>query len=80
MKARFRVTIGPPDVGERVTLRLRTHAGPGEPSFTDVVGQLLEWGHTTLLVRKRDGSVVRVTHADLVAGRVIPPPPVRDPR
>jgi hypothetical protein len=80
MRARFRVTIGPTDVGQRVTVRLLTHAGAGEPAYTDVVGELLEWGETALRLRRRDGSVANVQRADLVAGRVVPAPSRRYPR
>lgn len=75
MKARLRVTIGAADVGKRVTVRLRTHAAAGEPAFTDVVGELLAWDDWSLKVRNREGSVADVALADLVAGRVVHPPP-----
>lgn len=77
MRSRLRVTISPADVGKRVTVRVRTHAPPSEPAFTDVVGELLAWEEGTLRIRRRDGSVTAVEAADLAAARVIPPPPMR---
>ncbi len=62
----------PADVGSRVSLRRVVPGG-----VSDVVGDLLSWSDGTLSVRRRDGSVVAVAEADLVAGKVVPDPPVR---
>ncbi|MFL6055782.1 MAG: hypothetical protein ACJ72W_23205 [Actinoallomurus sp.] len=43
--------------------------------YSDVVGELQDWADGRLTVRRRDGSVVTVAEADLVAGKVVPPPP-----
>ncbi len=63
-------------VGERVVVRYRLPAG----GATDVVGPLLEVGGTgagaVLRVRGRRGEVA-VRLADVVAGKVVPPPPSR---
>ena len=71
--ARLVVRVTPDDVGSRVSLRLRHDA----TTLTDVVGQLESWEGDELAVRRRDGQVVRVRAADLVAGKVVPEPPVR---
>ena len=68
----YRVAVTPADVGARVSLRRVVPDG-----VSDVVGDLLSWSAGTLSVRRRDGSVVAVAEADLVAGKVVPDPPVR---
>jgi hypothetical protein len=68
----YRVAVTPADVGSRVSLRRAVPGGVG-----DVVGDLLSWADGVLVVRRRDGASVSVAEADLVAGRVVPPPPVR---
>jgi hypothetical protein len=72
MRARYIVRITPADVGRRVTIRARTHAGPHEPSATDTVGILRSWADGLLRVERRDGTVVEIPEADLLAARVIP--------
>ena len=70
------MAVTPSDVGSRVTLRRAVPGGVG-----DVVGDLLSWSDGVLSVRRRDGSVVAVAEADLVAARVVPPaPPPRPAR
>ena len=66
----YRVAVTPADVGSRVTLRRSVPDG-----VSDVVGELLSWSSGMLSVRRRDGSVVTVPEADLVAARVVPAPP-----
>jgi hypothetical protein len=63
------VAVTPADVGSRVTLRRAVPDGVG-----DVVGELLSWSAGVLSVRRRDGSVVSVDEASLVAARVVPEP------
>jgi hypothetical protein len=63
------VAVTPADVGSRVTLRRAVPDGVG-----DVVGTLLSWSSGVLSVRRRDGSVVAVDEATLVAARVVPEP------
>jgi GNAT superfamily N-acetyltransferase len=62
------------DVGSRVVVRSRLGGrGPGGgPATTDVVGVLLEHDGAQLSVRRRDGSVVRLPVADVVAARTVP--------
>jgi hypothetical protein len=64
------VAVTPADVGSRVTLRRALPEGVG-----DVVGVLRSWADGTLTVERRDGSLVSVPEAALVAARVVPPPP-----
>jgi ribosomal protein S18 acetylase RimI-like enzyme len=45
--------------------------------LTDVVGELLEWTDGVLRIRRRDGSIAEVAEDRLVAGKAVPPPPVR---
>lgn len=63
------MAVTPADVGSRVTLRRAVPDGVG-----DVVGELLSWSGGVLSVRRRDGSVVTVDEASLVAARVVPEP------
>jgi hypothetical protein len=72
MRARYVVRITPADVGQRVTIRARTHSCPGEPSSTDTVGVLRSWAGGVLCVERRDGETVRIVETDLLAARVIP--------
>jgi hypothetical protein len=71
--ARLVVRIGRSDVGSRVSVRHRYD----ERTLTDVVGVLESWEAGVLRVRRRDGSLVEVAEADLVAGKVVPPAPSR---
>ncbi|HEU5034154.1 MAG TPA: GNAT family N-acetyltransferase [Mycobacteriales bacterium] len=59
-------------VGDTVTLRVLTPAGP-----TDVVGTLLATERETLTVRRRDGRVAVIAVDSVRAGRVVPPGPAR---
>jgi GNAT superfamily N-acetyltransferase len=74
MSGRIGPRVGPSDVGRRVVLRRRAGAG----RFADVLGDLLSWdaGSGTARVRTRAGEVA-VALADVVAGKVVPPPPTR---
>lgn len=71
MRGRYVVNISPADVGQRVTVRSRTHAPAGEPSTTDTVGVLHSWSGGLLHIERRDGTIAAVKEADLVAARVI---------
>lgn len=70
------VKITTSDVGRRVSVRSRL-ADPGGPRHTDTVGYLRDWSEGTLRIERRDGSVVSVEEATLVAGRVVGAPPRR---
>lgn len=69
------VRITSDDVGQRVTARSRVGQDATGPRFTDVVGVLESWEAGVLRIRRRDGEVVEVLEAALVAGKVLPPPP-----
>jgi hypothetical protein len=62
-------------VGQRVVIRslVRGEKGPsGGPLMTDVVGFLREYGDDVAVVERRDGSLVRVVVADIVAAKPLP--------
>jgi ribosomal protein S18 acetylase RimI-like enzyme len=72
--------LGPHCLGTRVVVRhTLPGTGPsGGPALNDVLGVLVEWGDTTLTVRREDGSSVVVDRSTVVAGKPVPPrPPVR---
>jgi ribosomal protein S18 acetylase RimI-like enzyme len=70
---RYELSVRPADVGSRVALRLRLPEG----GMTDVLGVLEDWDAGVLRVRRRDGTVTEVPAEALVAGKLIPPAPVR---
>lgn len=45
--------------------------------YSDVVGYLQAWVGGELTVRRRDDTLVTIAETDLVAGKVVPPPPAR---
>lgn len=77
MGGTLRVRISPTDVGQRVTIRSRIAARPGEPGHTDTVGHLRSWRDGVLTIERRTGERVALVEADIVGARVIGPPPVR---
>jgi hypothetical protein len=70
---RYRLTLGQDDVGQRVVLRRRLPDG----RLTDVLGVLSRWDDEVAAVRPRIGEETVVARADVVAGKRVPPPPVR---
>lgn len=68
-------SLSPDDVGHRVVVRRRLDEG----GFADVLGDLLTWDGSTLVVRTRSGEQVRVPLADVAGGKRVPPPPARRP-
>ena len=70
---RYRLTLGQDDVGQRVVLRRRLPDG----RLSDVLGVLSRWDDEAAGVRSRTGDETVVPRADVVAGKRIPPPPVR---
>ena len=70
---RYTVDVGPGDSGVRVSVRRRLPEG----GFSDALGELLSWEAGLLRVQRRDGTVVEVPEADLVAAKRVPPPPER---
>lgn len=80
MKARYVVRITPGDVGRRVSVRAwLVDAAEREdgPRHSDAVGVLEGWADGWLTIRRRDGSLVRIDEALLVAGKVLPEAPRR---
>jgi N-acetylglutamate synthase len=75
VRGRYAVRLRPADVGKRVTVRSRIPAGPGEPALTDTVGTLRSWDAGTLRIEGRDGFVREVRERDVVAAKVVGPPP-----
>ncbi len=67
------VTAGPTteDIGSRVSVRRRLDDG----TCSDVVGDLESTDDGYLRVRRRDGVIVAVARADVVAARVVGPSP-----
>ena len=72
---RYCLTLGQDDVGQRVVLRRRLPDG----RLSDVLGVLSRWDDDVAGVRSRTGEETVVARADVVAGKRIPPPPVRRP-
>lgn len=72
---RYARSIGPGDVGRRVSVRRRLAEG----GLSDAVGVLESWADGLLHVRRRDGSVVAIAEDALVAGKVVPPAPAARP-
>ncbi|CAA9317242.1 MAG: hypothetical protein AVDCRST_MAG16-555 [uncultured Frankineae bacterium] len=70
---RYCLTLGEDDVGQRVVLRRRLPDG----RLSDLLGVLSRWDDETVAVRSRTGDETVVPRADVVAGKRIPPPPVR---
>lgn len=70
---RYTVDVGPGDAGVRVSLRRRLPEG----GFGDVLGELLGWVDGLVTVQRKDGTVVEVAAADVVAAKRIPPAPQR---
>jgi hypothetical protein len=52
--------------------------GPsGGPAMTDVVGEMLAWGPSTVVVRpdRGDATPVEIPIAEIVSGKPVPPRP-----
>ncbi|MGI8575450.1 MAG: hypothetical protein ACR2MA_08920 [Egibacteraceae bacterium] len=64
----------PSDVGRRVSVRTRLPANEAA-RYTDTVGVLRSWADGRLRIERTDGTVTELHEADLVAGKVVPPPP-----
>ncbi|MCW2505301.1 MAG: family N-acetyltransferase [Actinomycetia bacterium] len=64
------------DVGHRVVVRRVAGERDGRPVYSDILGELREWGDE-LVVRTADGRDVTVPRALVAAGKRIPIPPDR---
>ena len=77
MRARHVHRVTPDDVGRRVSVRRVLDRDTR--SVGDVLGELLSYDEGVLLVDGRDGPT-RVREQDVLASRVVPPPPAPRPR
>jgi ribosomal protein S18 acetylase RimI-like enzyme len=75
--ARLELRITPADVGKRVSVRQLTEVADGHPTFTDTVGLLASWDEGVVHITRRTGETVRIAESSLVAGKIVPPAPVR---
>ncbi|HET6818212.1 MAG TPA: GNAT family N-acetyltransferase [Mycobacteriales bacterium] len=64
--------FGPTDIGQVVTLRTVTAAGPA-----DVVGTLLAVSPGEIVLRRRDGQTMTIPEASVTHARVVPPGPAQ---
>ena len=67
------MTLADADVGRRVVLRRRLPDG----RLGDLLGVLQSWDAEQVVVRDRFGHDTVVARGDVVAGKRIPPAPVR---
>ncbi|MFF8970512.1 GNAT family N-acetyltransferase [Streptomyces sp. NPDC014995] len=74
---RLKVHITTADVGKRVSVRCLNAPGDTEGKFTDTVGVLTSWDAGVLVITRKNGEVVRIDEASLVAGKVVPAAPAR---
>ena len=72
MSGRVVLRVGPDDVGSRVVLR-RVAAGG---RYVDLLGELVSWADGVARVRTRAGEA-SVPIDQVIAGRLVPPPPSR---
>ncbi|WP_327288915.1 GNAT family N-acetyltransferase [Streptomyces sp. NBC_01198] len=75
--ARLELRITPADVGRRVSVRQLAEVTDGRPTFTDTVGVLASWDGGVVYITRRTGETVGIAESALVAGKVVPPAPVR---
>ena len=70
--------LRPDQIGQRIVVRrlLPGQTGPtGGPALTDVLGILETWDGLGLSIRRKDGDLLRIAHADIVAAKPVPPRP-----
>jgi hypothetical protein len=66
------------DVGQRVSVRSRLpDPAPAGPTLTDTIGYLRSWTGDRVEIERKDGVTVYLAAADIVAGKVLGPPPRR---
>jgi hypothetical protein len=80
MRYRLEVRITPADVGQRVVIRWRRPVPGNGEEIADVLGMLEACDAKTFTVRRSDGEAVIVPVERALAGKVVPPAPVRRPR
>jgi N-acetylglutamate synthase len=74
---RLELRITHADVGKRVSVRQLVEITDGHPTFTDTVGFLASWDAGVVSVTRRSGQTVHIPESSLVAGKLVPPAPVR---
>ena len=67
------------DVGHRVVVRRLAGERDGRPRYTDILGELREWGDV-LVIETADGNSVAIPLAQVARAKRIPPKPFRYPR
>lgn len=77
LPGRAEIRITPSDVGRRVAVRRILEIIEDRPVFGDTIGVLTSWDAGALVVVGRDGRPVEVREELLVAGKPVPPAPVR---
>jgi hypothetical protein len=77
VRYRFEVRLTPADVGQRVVIRWRRPVPGNGEEIADVLGILEACDATTFTVRTSDGELVLVPAERALAGKVVPPAPVR---
>jgi N-acetylglutamate synthase len=74
---RLEIHITPSDLGRRISVRRILGSTEGRPLFGDVIGVLTSWDNGTLTVLDRAGESVEIAESALVAGKAVPPAPIR---
>jgi len=77
MPFRLEVRLTPADVGKRVVIRWRRPGPGGSEQIADVLGVLEQADSESFTVRTRDGRLIVIPAERALAGKVVPPPPVR---
>lgn len=77
MRYRLEVRLTAADVGHRVVIRWRRPGPDGSDQIADVLGILEQADDGSFAVRTRDGTLVVIPAGRALAGKVVPPPPVR---
>jgi N-acetylglutamate synthase len=80
MRYRLEVRLTAADVGQRVVIRWRRPGSDDGEQVADVVSVLEEHDGHCFAVRTRDGRLVVIPAGRALAGKVVPPPPVRQRR
>jgi hypothetical protein len=77
MRYRLEVRLTIADVGKRVVLRWRRPAAQGGEEVADVVGMLEAASSRSFTVRRASGDLIVIPRERALAGKVVPPRPVR---
>jgi hypothetical protein len=77
LRYRLEVRLTAADVGRRVVIRWRRPGPDGSEQIADVLGILEDHDAQSFAVRTRDGQLAVIPTGRALAGKVVPPPPVR---